>query len=466
MQGEPAMRLLDSSSLQRRGLTLIAASELWERFAFFGVQGLVFLFLRSRIAERGGLKGFWAGPALERIISGVAPAAQPGQLASVMVGLYTSLIYVAVIIGGLVTDHGLRARRVVAVGGALSVAGYALMAFEPAFLAGMGLVVIGSGGFKGNISNEFAIRAPAGPRRDEAFRFFFIALHCGMLAAPLVCGTLGQIAGWRWGFAAAASGMLLSLLIYLAVPPPSRPKAQETRLPDTRTGWSRGQMTGFAVLLPVFAMGFIGSQQIYNVYVGWAQANVKLMLGGRLMPSTWLLAVDTALELAMLAGSVLFWRAWRRRRPEPDALRKVAFAGFPIALAFGCLALIRQSHGAPTVALVLGFHALNGLGYATMLPAALAFLTRCAPPGSRSTVVGLFYLQFAVAAIAAGLIGRWLDQIGGPAFWTLHAAIAAGAGIALLLMRRWLLARLDPDARLPGQHRPGPPIEAPAPLAA
>ncbi len=87
----------------------------------------------------------------------------------------------------------------------------------------------------------------------------------------------------------------------------------------------------------------------------------------------------------MLAGSVLFWRAWRRRRPEPDALTKVAAAGLPIALAFGCLALIRQSQGPAAIALLLGFHALNGLGYATMLPAALAFLTQCAPHGSRST---------------------------------------------------------------------------------
>ncbi len=212
------MRLPQYSSLQRRGLMLIAASELWERFAFFGVQGLVFLFLRSRIAERGGLEGIWAGPTVERIISGVIRVPQPGQLASVMVGLYTGLIYVAVIIGGLVTDYGIRARRVVAVGGALSAGGYALMAFEPTFLAGMGLVVVGSGGFKGNISNEFALRAPTGPGRDEAFRFFFIAMHFGMLAAPLVCGTLGQLAGWRWGFAAAAAGMLFSLLTYLAVP--------------------------------------------------------------------------------------------------------------------------------------------------------------------------------------------------------------------------------------------------------
>ncbi len=79
------------------------------------------------------------------------------------------------------------------------------------------MLILGNGAFKPNISTQVGgLYAPGDRRRDRAFSIFYVGINLGAFFSPLVCGTLGEMFGWHYGFAAAGVGMLIGLAIYLA----------------------------------------------------------------------------------------------------------------------------------------------------------------------------------------------------------------------------------------------------------
>jgi POT family proton-dependent oligopeptide transporter len=88
------------------------------------------------------------------------------------------------------------------------------------FVAGLVLIVIGTGHFKPNVSVMVgALYPPDDPRRDGAFTIFYMGINLGAFICAFVCGTLGEKVGWHWGFGAAAVGMILGLIVYIAARP-------------------------------------------------------------------------------------------------------------------------------------------------------------------------------------------------------------------------------------------------------
>jgi len=140
--------------------------------------------------------------------------AQP--FASQIYGLYTALVYLTPIFGGLLADRVLGQRRTVLIGAALMALGHFMMAFEPLLLFALLTLILANGAFKPNISTQVGeLYAPQDPRRDRAFSVFYVGINIGAFFSPLVCGTLGEALGWHYGFAAAGVGMLIGLLVYM-----------------------------------------------------------------------------------------------------------------------------------------------------------------------------------------------------------------------------------------------------------
>ena len=107
-------------------------------------------------------------------------------------------------------------RRTVIVGAVLMAIGHFMMAVEQLFLLALAALILGNGAFKPNISTQVGrLYAPGDRRRDRAYSIFYVGINIGAFLAPLVCGTLGEKAGWHYGFAAAGVGMLIGLSIYL-----------------------------------------------------------------------------------------------------------------------------------------------------------------------------------------------------------------------------------------------------------
>ncbi len=217
-----------------RGLAILFASEMWERFSYFGNAALVVLYMVKYLFDPGRIETVFGFGAVKAALEFLFGRLDPQPLASQLFGFYTGLAYFTPILGGLLADRVLGQRRTVIVGGILMAIGHFLMAFEALFLLALSMLILGIGGFKPNISTQVgALYAPGDSRRDRAYSIFYVGINIGAFLAPLVCGTLAVSFGWHYGFAAAGIGMLVSLGIYLAgqrmLPPDNLAHAKAAR---------------------------------------------------------------------------------------------------------------------------------------------------------------------------------------------------------------------------------------------
>src|SRR5919202_3688745 len=182
-----------------RGLTTLFFTEMWERFSFYGMKAILFLYMTKALTE-GGLQF-------------------DQKYAGLIMGTYTSGVYWTPLIGGWLADKWLGARRAVLVGGIIIACGHFSMAVKtmPNFYAGLVLIAVGTGFLKPNVSTMFgAIYAEGDTRRDAGFSIFYMGINLGALLAPLVVGFLAQRVEWHYGFGAAGVFMVLGLIQYVA----------------------------------------------------------------------------------------------------------------------------------------------------------------------------------------------------------------------------------------------------------
>jgi len=175
-----------------RGLATLFMTEMWERFSYYGMKALLPLYL---IAP-GGLH-------------------LSATTATAIYSVYVSMVYLLALPGGWFGDRVWGPRKTVAVAGGVIMLGHLTLALPSSgsFYAGLGLVAIGSGLLKSNISTMVGhlYDGPGDPRRDGGFTVFYMGINLGAFAAPLIIGTIGENVNWHLGFALAALGMAIGL---------------------------------------------------------------------------------------------------------------------------------------------------------------------------------------------------------------------------------------------------------------
>jgi POT family proton-dependent oligopeptide transporter len=208
------------------GLYILFFTEMWERFSYYGMRGLLklymvnYLFVVHRQVYQGNNEILEAGDPSTTLgwsmLSPLLPETIQGQ-ASVLYGWYTGLVYLTPLFGGILADRVLGQRRAVIAGGVLMALGHFVMAAEDWFFPALLLLILGNGAFKPNVSTQVGGLYPEGdPRRDGAFTIFYMGINLGAFLSNLVCGTLAATLGWHWGFGAAGVGMVAGLVVYLA----------------------------------------------------------------------------------------------------------------------------------------------------------------------------------------------------------------------------------------------------------
>ena len=440
-----------------RALGYIVFTEAWERFSYYGMQSLLVLYMVNRLLHPGHIE-YIAGfvpfrHVLETAYRGHLDI-QP--LASAIFGLYTGLVYLTPIAGGLLADRLLGRTRTITIGALLMAAGQFLIAFDVTFLVALTCLLIGVGCFKGNLASQVGgLYATGDNRRADAFQIYYIFINAGVIISPLIAGTLGEVYGWGYGFGAAGVGMLIGLAIYLSgrkwLPPdsPIVEKSENASKPRL-THRERMAVVALLLLLPVLTMAIIGNQQIFNAYLVWAERNVNLIFFGKKMPTTWLITLDSIVSVSFLAGAVVFWRLWRKKFPEPPEIIKIgigsliAVTGF-ISLATGT-AIAASSGSQVSMGWLVTFHVLNSIGFANIFPVSLALYARAAPAALSATIIGVYYLAFFAANNLVGTIGGLLEKMPATHFWLLHSALCGTAGVIFLLAGRFfgnLLAPTD-----------------------
>ena len=441
-----------------RALGILAGTEGWIGFSFYGMQSLLVLTMTGQLLRPGHVEHVLGFAAFRAALGVVYGPLGLEALAAAIMGLYAALIYAAPILGGLVADRLLGRTRSVVLGAVLMTAGHFLMAFEPCFLMALACLVAGMG-LAGSLKAQVgALYGPGDMRRAEAFQIYSLSVSVAVILAPLVCGTLGEAYDWRWGFAAAGVGMLLGLATYLAghrlLPPePPRLRRHAGRTPQRLAAQEWRALAALGALLPVLAIASVGNMEIFNAYLVWGRDSYALVFGGRTMPVSWLLSLDAFVSVGTLLASVLFWRRWARRRREPHELTRMALGAMILTLAPLILAAAsRHVAGGEKVGLGWGlaFHVVNDIGFANLYPVGMALYSRAAPRGLGATVVNAYVLHLFLSNLLVSWLAGLLATMPAERFWLIHAGLIGGAALVLLLcaplFRRILAVRTETGA--------------------
>lgn len=424
-----------------RALGILAGTEGWIGFSFYGMQALLVLYMTGRLLQPGHVESVLGFGAFRAALGAVYGPLGMEALAAAIMGLYAALVYATPILGGLVADRLLGRTRTVVLGSALMTAGHFLMAFDACFLIALACLVAGMG-LAGSLKAQVgALYGPGDMRRADAFQLYSLSTSIAVILAPLVCGTLGESYDWRWGFAAAGAGMLLGLATYLAgrrlLPPEPLRLRRRTDAASLRlTGREWQAMAALTALLPVLAVASVGNMEIFNAYLVWGRDSYALVFGGRTMPVSWLLSLDALVSVPTLLGSVLFWRAWARRWREPHELAKMAVGAAILSLAPLILAAASgRVAGGHRVGLGWGlaFHVVNDIGFANLYPVGLALYSRAAPRALGATVVNAYALHLFLSNLLVSWLAGLLATMPAQRFWLLHAGLIGAAALVLLL---------------------------------
>jgi proton-dependent oligopeptide transporter, POT family len=474
-----------------RGLSTLFFTEMWERFSFYGLRAILFLYMTTEIAK-GGL-GF----------------ARP--YAGLIMATYASSVYWTPLIGGWLADKWLGARRAVLIGGIIIACGHFSMAIEsmPTFYLGLVLIATGTGFLKPNVSTMVGDLYPEGDaRRDAGFSIFYMGINLGALLAPLVVGYLGQRVEWHYGFGAAGVFMVFGLIQYVlgknrlrgAGEPPKRvvPDIAEVTKIDEAV-----KSTGFDTLTAALALiggvlGFLGGVKwggagivgglfpgvvffffgyilgtvrrlnrdealrvgvIFILFVFsivfwmsfeqaatsltlFADRLTRLTIFGYHFPSSWYQSVEPVFIVTLAPVFAAIWMKLGRRNPSSPAkfALGLVFAGVAFAVVAFASTLIPTTSGDLTDAQKVGplwlvvVYFLQALGELCLSPVGLSTVTKVSPARLVGLMMGVWFLSISIGNFIAGIMGGAFNEKAEGALVTMFGIVAAITFVAAALL--------------------------------
>jgi POT family proton-dependent oligopeptide transporter len=444
------------------GLTWLFATEMWERFSYFGNAALVVLYMVKYLFQPGHVETVAGYDAVKTALEFMFGPLAPQPFASQLFGFYTGLAYLAPILGGMLADRALGQRRTVILGAMLMAVGHFLMAVEALFFVALLFLILGIGAFKPNISTQVGGLYAAGDRRrDRAYSIFYIGINIGAFLAPLVCGTLAVAYGWHYGFAAAGVGMLISLAIYLygqRTMPPDVPKRRHASPTDKRLTPAERRIVVALVLICTLVTFFWATyDQQSNTILLWAEdftdRTVDIGVWRGELAAPWFVALNPLFIFAFTPVIVRLWawQGWRNR--EPFAVGKMAFGCVCVACANLLMAAAATySTGKASPLWLVGYFMFITIGELFLAPVGLALVSRIAPPRLLSMMMGIWLATTFPADILGGWLGGFFSTVPKAHFFLMMAAIAALAGAAIWSLNarlRTMLAASGPLSEKP-----------------
>ncbi|NWK95883.1 MFS transporter [Sphingobium lactosutens] len=407
---------------QPPGLTILFLTNMWEQFSYFGMRALLVYYMTRQL------------------MLGQAQA-------SFVYGAYTACAYFTPIVGGVVADRWLGKRRAVAIGASIMAAGHFMMAFEPLFYLALATIALGNGLFLPSLPSQINdLYAPGDPRRGWAYNVYYVGINIGGFLAPLICGTLGELYGWHYGFGAAGIGMFAGLAIYLLGQkhlPSERGAAVLAIDPKPLTlGAGNRQLWLVLAAVGLCVTLFRGAyEQVGNTVALWAGSGVDRGLGGFTIPMTWFQSLNPLLVMLLTPPLLELWRRRAEAGRDTAPARRMAQGALMVSLAYILLALVAWQAGegqAGWLWLAL-FFLIFTMGELFILPSGLGLFARLAPPRLGATTVAAWYLTIFAGSLGAGLVGALWSRMPHGVYFALLAILA---GLAAFLLRL-----LDPAIR-------------------
>jgi POT family proton-dependent oligopeptide transporter len=392
---------------------------MWEQFSYYGMRALLVFYMTKQLLLSQGTS-------------------------SIIYGAYTACAYFTPIVGGVIADRYLGKRRAVIIGASIMSLGHFMMAFESLFYVALGIIALGNGLFLPSLPSQINdLYSREDPRRGWAYNVYYVGINIGGFLAPLICGTLGEVYGWHYGFGAAGLGMLAGLIIYLSGQrylPPEPPRSKPVFKLQAH-GMGRQTLLvllAIAVSVTVFRGAY---EQIGNTVALWMDSGVDRMVGGSTIPVTWFFSLNPLLVILMTPPLLAYWARRAAAGHDQAPARRMALGALIVAAAYLMIAVAAWMGGDVRAGWLwlVGFFLVFTFGELFILPTGLGLFARLAPPGMGATTVAAWYLAIFTGSLAAGLVGTLWSGMSHPAFFLLLAAIAATAAV--------MLRSLDPLVR-------------------
>jgi proton-dependent oligopeptide transporter, POT family len=440
------------------GLTYLFTTEMWERFSYYGMRAILILYLTNFVLLHPHVESVVGYETIKSVFEAVFNgghhlAVQP--LSSIIYGNYTAFVYLTPVLGGIIADRWLGQRYSVIIGGIImTIAEFTLMLPQLLFV-GLLLLIVGNGFFKPNISTQVGNLYRTGdPRIDRAYSIFYVGINVGAFFSPLVCGTLGEDIGYRWGFCAAGIGMAAGQLVYLfalrRLPPDrvARLKAKAIeKKPLTRQDWKA--VIALTLLCIPTSLFWAAYEQQGNTISLWAQdlTNRRVIPGiiDWQIPVTWFQAFNPFMIFAFTPLVVSLW-AWQSRRgKEPSTVTKMALGNFFLGLSYLVMAAAAFATGDAQSSWLwlLAFFAVITIGELYLSPIGLALVARVAPAQILSAMMGAWFITNFLGNQLQGYIGSYYSRMDKVHFFLLCASVGGIAAVVTWLFERPLRSALQ-----------------------
>ncbi|MBC2932043.1 peptide MFS transporter [Nocardioides sp. zg-1228] len=445
--------------------------ELWERFSFYGMQGILLIYLYYS-ASRGGLG----------IDEGVATG---------IVGAYGGGVYLSTILGAWLADRVIGPERTLFSSAVCVMAGHLALALLPGLLGvGVGLVLIalGSGGVKATATSLVgSLYDEHDTRRDAGFSLFYMGINIGALLGPLLTGLLQKEAGFHWGFGAAAVGMALGLAQYAATRSKLPEKTHRVANPLPPGRWPRyvavavlalalvavlvwvdvitaarlstivigislvAAIAYFAVILadrevqgaersrifafmPLFVCNVVFwslYQQQFTVVTIYADKRLDRDILGWEMPVSWVTSINPVFIIVLAGVFAALWTRWGTRQPATPLKFGAGTALMGVAF-FGFLLMPSGQNTAPLLGLA-GILLVFTLAELLISPVGLSATTKLAPRKFATQMIALYFLSIALGTALAGTLAGFYDETDEAPFflWVGLASVVTGVVVML-----------------------------------
>ena len=391
------------------GLFVLFFTEMWERFSYYGMRGLLILYIATSVTSAGaegpGL-GWTAGDAIW------------------IYGWYTMLVYVMSIPGGILADKFIGQKKAVMIGGLLLVAGHGILAIpsKTAFFTGLVLIILGVGCLKPNISTMVGgLYQPGDIRRDKGFTIFYIGINIGAFLAGITVAVVASKWGWHAGFGLAGIGMALGQVVFMLgqkhlthvgnfIGKSKDPAVIEAaKKPLTKIEKDRVVVLLLSfVIIIVFWAAFEQAGGLMNLYT---DVKVDRFIGNWEVPT----AVFQSLNAGyiILLGSLIAgaWVFWRKKGREASSLFKMAVGtiimglGF-IFMMFASKEASSETFGKASLVWIFMAYLFHTIGELCTSPVSLSFITKLAPLKYASIMMGVYFAATGFGNKLAGSIGE------------------------------------------------------------
>nr|WP_281268288.1 peptide MFS transporter [Arthrobacter livingstonensis] len=458
---------------QPRMLLNLFSVELWERFSFYGMQGILAYYMYYSVTK-GGL-GIDEGTALG------------------IVGAYGGGVYLSTILGAWVADRLMGSERVLFYSAVMIMAGHLSLALLPGaagLATGLILIGVGSGGLKANATSLVGtLYARDDKRRDAGFSIFYMGINIGGLIGPLVTGWLQVTWGFHIGFAAAAVGMALGLVQYgltrknlpesahlVPNPLPAKNRGKVGALAGaavvliiaavalklitaenlkwvivtvvvlasiayfavilanrTLTGTERSRVYSFMPLFVASAVFWSLFQQQFTVVALYADKRLDRTVFGWEMPPSWVTSINPVFIIVLAGVFAALWTKWGARQPGTPVKFSVAL----VVMGSAYLAFIPFAGMAAVPMLAIVFILLLFTVAELMLsPVGLSLATKLAPAAFQTQMVALFFLSVSLGTAMSGVLAQWYDPANESPYFLVIGLVSIGFGVLLLLARK------------------------------